>query len=54
MRRQENAIVLPHVGYVVEQNYRLIYQDTLEDVETFLEGRIRRPLDEIAPHRSTS
>lgn len=49
MRRLENAIVLPHVGYVVEQNYRLIYQDTLENVEAFLEGRILRPLNEIAP-----
>jgi phosphoglycerate dehydrogenase-like enzyme len=49
VRRLENAILLPHIGYVVEQNYRLIYQDTLEDVEAFLEGRILRPLNEIAP-----
>jgi phosphoglycerate dehydrogenase-like enzyme len=48
VRRLENAILLPHIGYVVEQNYRLIYQDTLEDVEAFLEGRILRPLNEIA------
>jgi len=54
MRRLENAIVLPHIGYVVEQNYRLIYQDTLEDVEAFLEGRILRPLNEIAPRQSAS
>jgi phosphoglycerate dehydrogenase-like enzyme len=47
MRQLDNAILLPHVGYVVEQNYRLVYGDTLEDVEAFLDGRILRPLNTL-------
>lgn len=49
LRRLDNVILTPHVGYVVEQNYRLIYGDTLEDVAAFLEGRVLRPLN--APRR---
>ncbi len=49
MRQLGNAILLPHVGYVVEQNYQLIYGDTLEDVEAFLDGRIVRPLNTVRP-----
>jgi phosphoglycerate dehydrogenase-like enzyme len=47
MRTLENVIVLPHVGYVVEQNYRVVYGDTLEDIEAFLDGRVLRPLNAI-------
>ena len=46
MRQVENALLLPHLGYVVEQNYRLIYGDTLEDVEGFLQGKRLRALNE--------
>ncbi|WP_158932147.1 D-2-hydroxyacid dehydrogenase family protein [Acidisphaera sp. S103] len=48
MRALENVIVLPHVGYVVEQNYRVVYGDALEDIQAFLDGRIFRPLNTIA------
>jgi phosphoglycerate dehydrogenase-like enzyme len=47
LRRQENAVLLPHVGYVVEQNYRVVYSDTLEDIEAFLDGRVVRPLNSV-------
>jgi phosphoglycerate dehydrogenase-like enzyme len=47
MRQLDNTILLPHVGYVVEQNYRLIYGDTLDDVEAFLAGQILRPLNTV-------
>jgi phosphoglycerate dehydrogenase-like enzyme len=47
MRRLENVVLLPHVGYVVEQNYRVVYSDTLEDIEAFLEGRVLRPLNTV-------
>lgn len=39
------AFITPHLGYVVEQNYRAIYGDTLEDIEAFLDGRVLRPLN---------
>ena len=47
MRRVPNTILLPHVGYVVEQNYRFVYGDTLEDIEAFLDGRIVRPMNTV-------
>jgi phosphoglycerate dehydrogenase-like enzyme len=47
MRTLENVIVLPHVGYVVEQNYRVVYGDTLEDIEAFLDDRVLRPLNAL-------
>ena len=52
MRRLENTVLLPHLGYVVEQNYRVIYSDTLEDVEAFLDGRILRPLNTPQPREA--
>ena len=47
MRRLENTVLLPHAGYVVEQNYRLVYSDTLADIEAFLDGRVVRPLNTL-------
>jgi phosphoglycerate dehydrogenase-like enzyme len=46
-RRLDNVILTPHVGYVVEQNYRLVYGDTLEDIEAFMDGRVLRPLNTL-------
>ena len=42
-----NAILTPHIGYVVEQNHRIIYPDALEDVAAFLDGKILRPLNTV-------
>ncbi|TDV36491.1 lactate dehydrogenase-like 2-hydroxyacid dehydrogenase [Paraburkholderia caballeronis] len=41
----DNVVLAPHIGYVTEENYRLIYQGVLEDVQGFLNGRIVRPLN---------
>ena len=46
-RKLDNVIVLPHLGYVVEQNYRLVYSHVLEDIEAFMDGRVLRPLNEL-------
>lgn len=43
----DNVIALPHLGYVVEQNYRLIYGDALEDIRAYLAGRVLRPLNTL-------
>jgi phosphoglycerate dehydrogenase-like enzyme len=51
MRRLPNTVLLPHLGYVVEQNYRFVYGDTLEDIEGFLDGRIVRPMNTVAATR---
>lgn len=45
LRSLDNAVLLPHLGYVVEENYRLIYADTIEAVEGFQAGTPVRPLN---------
>ena len=48
IRALDNVILLPHLGYVTEENWRLMYGDGLEDVEAFLDGRIVRGLNTVA------
>jgi phosphoglycerate dehydrogenase-like enzyme len=50
VRTLDNVILLPHLGYVSKENWRLMYGDGLEDVEGFLEGRPVRALN--APLRT--
>jgi phosphoglycerate dehydrogenase-like enzyme len=51
LRMLDNTILLPHLGYVTEENFRVIYGDALDDVETFLAGDTVRPLNN--PRRSS-
>jgi phosphoglycerate dehydrogenase-like enzyme len=46
IRSLDNVILLPHLGYVSEENYRLMYGDGLEAVEGFFGGKPVRPLNE--------
>ena len=43
-----NVILLPHLGFVVDENYQLFYQYTLDAVEAFLDGRVLRPQNAIS------
>jgi len=45
-RTLENVITTPHIGYVTEENYRVFYQEVLEDIAAFLRGA---PVRVIAP-----
>ena len=45
IRGLDNVILLPHLGYVSEENYRLMYGDGLDAVEGFLAGKPRRALN---------
>lgn len=45
IRTLDNVILLPHLGYVSEENYRLMYGEGLEAVEGFLAGTPVRPLN---------
>jgi phosphoglycerate dehydrogenase-like enzyme len=40
LRRQERALLMPHQGYVVEQNYRRFYHAAVENVCAWLDGEI--------------
>lgn len=46
IRTLDNVILLPHLGYVSEENYRCMYGDGLEAIEGFLEGKPVRALNE--------
>jgi phosphoglycerate dehydrogenase-like enzyme len=44
LRRVENAVLTPHIGYVIAENYRLAYGQAVEDVRGFLAGKPIRGL----------
>jgi len=47
LRGLDNVILLPHLGYVIEENWRLMYGDAREVVAGFLSGRLVRPLNQL-------
>jgi len=49
IRALPNTILLPHLGYVTEENFRVIYGDALEDIEGFLAGAPVRWLNAPSP-----
>jgi phosphoglycerate dehydrogenase-like enzyme len=38
-RHLSNVVATPHIGYVTEENYRLFYPQSLENLEAFLAGK---------------
>src|SRR5579862_2698439 len=38
LRRLDNVVLTPHLGYVTVENYRKMYGQAVEDVRAFLEG----------------
>jgi phosphoglycerate dehydrogenase-like enzyme len=38
LRRLENVVLTPHLGYVTAENYRVYYGDAVENVRAFLAG----------------
>ncbi|MGE0152256.1 MAG: D-2-hydroxyacid dehydrogenase family protein [Reyranellaceae bacterium] len=43
-RHMPNVLLTPHVGYVTDDNYAVLYRETVEDVKAFLEGKPVRVL----------
>jgi phosphoglycerate dehydrogenase-like enzyme len=39
LRAMENVTLSPHLGYVHDDNYRLFYGDTVENVAAWLAGK---------------
>jgi phosphoglycerate dehydrogenase-like enzyme len=39
LREMENVTLSPHLGYVHEDNYRIFYRDTVENVAAWLAGK---------------
>jgi len=45
LRRIENVILTPHLGYVTEENYRVFYGEAAENVRAYLAGNPIRVLN---------
>lgn len=41
-RQLENTVLTPHLGYVVEENYRQSYRQMIENIEAWINGNPRR------------
>ncbi len=39
LRKMDNVVITPHLGYVSEQNYRAYFAGVVEDISTFLDGK---------------
>ena len=39
LRTLENVTLSPHLGYVHEENYRIFYRDTVENIAAWLAGK---------------
>jgi phosphoglycerate dehydrogenase-like enzyme len=47
-RTLPNTVLTPHLGYVTEENYRVLYPDVVEDIRAWLDGS---PVRVMAPGR---
>jgi D-3-phosphoglycerate dehydrogenase len=46
LTKLDNVTLVPHLGYVVEDSYRSLYDGTIADVEAWLDGK---PINVINP-----
>jgi phosphoglycerate dehydrogenase-like enzyme len=44
LRKMDNVVLTPHLGYVSEQNYRAYFVDVVSDIRAFLDGKPARVL----------
>lgn len=47
LRRLDNVVLTPHLGYVTAENYRAIYSQAVEDVQAFLAGSPLRVISAV-------
>ena len=48
LRRLDNVVLTPHLGYVTEDDYRVMYPQALEDVRAFLDGHPIRIISAVS------
>ncbi len=39
LRKIDNAVITPHLGYVTQDTFRIFYRQTVEDIRAFLDGK---------------
>ena len=44
-RKMDNVVLTPHLGYVCERNYRVLYSGVVEDIRAWLDGKPVRLLE---------
>jgi phosphoglycerate dehydrogenase-like enzyme len=44
IRRLDNVLLTPHLGYVSAENFAKMYHDAVEDIVAFLDGKPMRVL----------
>jgi phosphoglycerate dehydrogenase-like enzyme len=44
LRKMDNVVITPHLGYVSEQNYQRYFAEAVEDIRAFLDGKPVRVL----------
>lgn len=47
LRKLDNTILTPHLGYVIIEGYRLAYGQAVEAINGFVNGRLVRPLNAL-------
>jgi phosphoglycerate dehydrogenase-like enzyme len=47
LRRLDNTVVTPHLGFVTEETYRVFYGQSVEDIQAFLKGSPIRTLNKV-------
>jgi phosphoglycerate dehydrogenase-like enzyme len=47
LRRLQNALLTPHLGYVTTENYRLAYGEAVDDIRAFLAGTPIRVIQSV-------
>jgi phosphoglycerate dehydrogenase-like enzyme len=45
LRKLDNVVLTPHLGYVAMQNYRAYFAGVVDDIRAFLDGRPVRVLE---------
>jgi phosphoglycerate dehydrogenase-like enzyme len=44
-RHLANVVATPHIGYVTQENYQLFFEQSLENLEAFLQGTPQRVIN---------
>jgi len=45
LRKMDNVVLTPHLGYVAIQNYRAYFAGIVDDIRAFLDGKPVRVID---------
>ncbi len=45
LRKLDNVVLTPHLGYVATQNYRAYFNGVVDDIRAFIDGKPVRVMD---------